>query len=320
MRVRLRLGPVLGDLDAAGLPAAADLHLRLDHAGIADLVSGRDRLLDRGGGRPGGHRDPVAGESCLPWYSSRSMTGADPSGDSQTAIRRCHNARPHAAAQGSHVRHIRRLRHPDRLGDRGLRRLRQGGRPGRLHALARGADPALHADPAGDQGRVLRAVRRGPAPHRRADLARAGLAARALAVRVPARLRLALAAVQGDQHPARALRQEVRGRAHLQRRRQAARPHAAPLQGRLRPRGHRPAGPLLQARPGALQGGRAADRRQEGLGARGVELLLRRRAVHEGEGAGDLGQPVGETLEPGAKKPTAEVKSLLEAARLLGAA
>jgi 2-haloacid dehalogenase/putative hydrolase of the HAD superfamily len=28
----------------------------------------------------------------------------------------------------------------------------------------------------------------------------------------------------------------------------------------------------------------------------------------------------GEALEPGAKKPTAEVKSLLEAARLLGAA
>ena len=28
----------------------------------------------------------------------------------------------------------------------------------------------------------------------------------------------------------------------------------------------------------------------------------------------------GETLEPGAKKPTAEVKNLLEAARLLGAA
>ena len=38
------------------------------------------------------------------------------------------------------------------------------------------------------------------------------------------------------------------------------------------------------------------------------------------EGPRDLGQPLGETLDPGAKKPTAEVKSLLEAARLLGAA
>ena len=103
--------------------------------------------------------------------------------------------------------------------------------------------------------------------------------------------RQALAAVQGDQHAARPLRQEVRGRADLERRRQAARRDAAPLQGRLRPRRHRPAGALLQAGPGALQGGRAADRRQEGLGARRLQLLLRRRAVPEGEGPGDLGQP-----------------------------
>jgi hypothetical protein len=43
----------------------ADLHLRLDHAGVADLVSGRDRLLDGGGGRAGRHRHPVAGEQLL---------------------------------------------------------------------------------------------------------------------------------------------------------------------------------------------------------------------------------------------------------------
>jgi 2-haloacid dehalogenase/putative hydrolase of the HAD superfamily len=34
----------------------------------------------------------------------------------------------------------------------------------------------------------------------------------------------------------------------------------------------------------------------------------------------DLGQPRKEQLEAGQKKPTAEVKTLLEAARLLGAA
>ena len=36
---------------------------------------------------------------------------------------------------------------------------------------------------------------------------------------------------------------------------------------------------------------RAPHRRQEGLGARGLRLLLRRRAVHQGQGPGDLGQP-----------------------------
>ena len=43
--VGLGLGAVLGDLDAAGLAAASDLHLRLDDAGIADLVGGGDGLL-----------------------------------------------------------------------------------------------------------------------------------------------------------------------------------------------------------------------------------------------------------------------------------
>ena len=62
--------------------------------------------------------------------------------------------------------------------------------------------------------------------------------------------------------------QEVRARTHLQHRRQAARRDAPLVQDRLRSRGHRAAGPLLQAGPGPLQGGRAPDRHQEGLGAR----------------------------------------------------
>ncbi len=41
-----------------------------------------------------------------------------------------------------HVRHLRLLRHPDRLGDRGLRRLPEGGRARRLHDRPRRADPA----------------------------------------------------------------------------------------------------------------------------------------------------------------------------------
>ena len=61
----LGLGAVLGDLDAAGLAAAADLHLRLDDAGVADLVGRGDGLLDGGGGGAVGHRHPVAGEELL---------------------------------------------------------------------------------------------------------------------------------------------------------------------------------------------------------------------------------------------------------------
>jgi hypothetical protein len=39
------LGRVLGQLDAAGLAAAADLHLGLDHHRAADLGRGRLGLL-----------------------------------------------------------------------------------------------------------------------------------------------------------------------------------------------------------------------------------------------------------------------------------
>ena len=60
---------------------------------------------------------------------------------------------------------------------------------------------------------------------------------------------------------------------------------------RLRSRRHRPAGPLLQARPGPLHRVRAAHRRQAGLGARRRQLLPRRGAVHESAGPRDLGQP-----------------------------
>src|SRR6185436_13588850 len=53
----------------------------------------------------------------------------------------------------------------------------------------------------------------------------------------------------------------------------------------------RAAGALLQARPGALQGVRAARRRQERLGPRHLQLSPRRRAVREGQDPGGLGEP-----------------------------
>ena len=61
----LRLAAVGGELDAARLAAPADQHLRLDDAGIAELVGGGDRLLDGGGGRSPGHGNAAAGEQLL---------------------------------------------------------------------------------------------------------------------------------------------------------------------------------------------------------------------------------------------------------------
>ena len=85
-------------------------------------------------------------------------------------------------------------------------------------------------------------------------------------------------------------RQEVQGGADLEHRRQAARPDPPPHPARFRPRRDGAAGPLLQARPGPLHRVRAADRLQEGVGAHRRELLPRHRAVLEEEDPGDLGQ------------------------------
>ena len=60
-----RLVLVLGDLDAAGLAAAADLHLRLDDAREADLLRGGDGLVDGRARAAVGHGDAVAGEELL---------------------------------------------------------------------------------------------------------------------------------------------------------------------------------------------------------------------------------------------------------------
>ena len=64
-RVLLGLRTVVGELDAAGLAAAADQDLRFDDAGIAELVGRRDGLLDSGGGGATGHRHPMTGEQLL---------------------------------------------------------------------------------------------------------------------------------------------------------------------------------------------------------------------------------------------------------------
>ena len=89
---------------------------------------------------------------------------------------------------------------------------------------------------------------------------------------------------------------------------------------RLRPRGHRPAGALLQARPGPLQGVRAPDRgAEEELGAHRVRLHHRRRALHKQKIPVIWVNRHGR-LESGEKKPDAEVRTFRDAGKLLKAA
>ena len=56
---------VVGELDAAGLAAAADLHLGLDDDGVAGGLGLGDRLVDRSATPPGTDRDAEAGEVLL---------------------------------------------------------------------------------------------------------------------------------------------------------------------------------------------------------------------------------------------------------------
>src|SRR3712207_514737 len=123
---------------------------------------------------PRGTGTPCLAKSCLPWYSRRSMSGGG-----------AYNPAPHAAAQGCFLRHLRRLRHARRLGDGRARGLLEGSREGRIHAVQGGARPALPQVPAGGEGRLLRALRRGAAPRRNVDRARPRLAAGELAGELP---------------------------------------------------------------------------------------------------------------------------------------
>ncbi len=57
---------VLGDLDAAGLAAAADGDLGLDHARVADLVRRGHGVVDGRRVLPSGTGTPCLAKSCLP--------------------------------------------------------------------------------------------------------------------------------------------------------------------------------------------------------------------------------------------------------------
>ena len=159
---------VVGELDAARLAAAADQHLGLDHDRVAELVGGLDGLLHGGRVAPVRHGHAVLGEELLAlvfekvhWRGRYERCAA--ARGSRTLSKRL-NGTP----KERQVRHVRLLRHPDRLGVRVVRRIPEGGRPRRIHDRPRRADPAVHRHPARDPARLVRAVRRGPAPHGRA--------------------------------------------------------------------------------------------------------------------------------------------------------
>ena len=101
----------------------------------------------------------------------------------------------------------------------------------------------------------------------------------------------ALAGVQGDQRLAKIAKKHRVGLiANIDD--QLLGPDPASHPAGFRPGRDRPAGPLLQARSGPLHRVRAPHRHQEGLGPHCSQLLLRRRALPEEEGPGDLGQPL----------------------------
>ena len=130
------------------------------------------------------------------------------------------------------------------------------------------ADRALQSAPGRHQVRLLRALRRGAAPHRPEDLRGTRMGSRAFAHELPARQRRALEAVPRGQRRARPDRQEVPNRPRRQHRRQAPGRQPPPHPQRLRHRRHRAAGPQLQARGRTLHRDRSSHRRQEGLDAR----------------------------------------------------
>ena len=141
--VLLELGAVLGELDAARLAAAADQHLRLDHHRIAELVGRGDGLVDRRGGRPVGHRHAVARRrAAFPGIREGPFVvecSAAPRCGGAGTLAEDHLPLPKEVSFVT----FDCLRHPDRLGDRGVRRLPEGGRAGRLHDRPRRAHPAV---------------------------------------------------------------------------------------------------------------------------------------------------------------------------------
>ena len=196
------------------------------------------------------------------------------------------------------------------------------GRARGLHDRGPGRDlPALPRAPARDRGRLVRALRRGPAPLRGDDRQGDRLAAGALAQRAscPTRSRAGARSRRRTRSWTRFGKKFQTGlisniddkllgetRRHI--------PHDFDLVVTAQQ--------VRSYKPDAAHFTEFA--RRVGGKKNWVHICLRtsrrRRARAQGEGPGHLGQPPQGAARPaGAKKPTAEVKTLLEAAKLLGA-
>ena len=184
-----------------------------------------------------------------------------------------------------------------------LRRVQGGGGAGRLHDRPRRAGPAVPRDPAGHPERLLRALRRGPAPDRGADRQAtwSGRSSRRARASCPTRsprwkpFKETNAAARED-------RQEVRDRADLQHRRQAARPDAPALPVDFdlvvtaqQVRSYKPDPAHFKECQRRIGG-------KKGWVHVAVEPVPRRRAAAEGQGAGDLGQPQGRGARAGRRR------------------
>ena len=204
-----------------------------------------------------------------------------------------------------------------------LRRLPDGGRPRRLHGRPRRADAAVHSTSsarsrAGSYELYAEVLRRTAVRVGRGD----GLGPRALALGLPARQR----ARAGT--PFRETNAQLERFAKkfeighpLEHRRQAARRHPAPLPRSTSTSSSPPSrcaatSPTRPTSRSARAG--SAARRAGCTSPRGYETDVE--PVREAEGPGDLGEPPRAELEPGQKKPTEEVKTFRDAAKLLGAA
>ena len=172
-----------------------------------------------------------------------------------------------------------------------------------------------------DRGRLLRALRRGPAPRRRSRSPRTSTGR--WSPRAPASCPTPSRAGRPSRRPTRSstkfakkfqtgLISNIDDKLLGQTRRHIA--------ARLRPRRHRPAGALLQARSRrtsrSARGGSARKKGWVHIASsyyHDVEPCLKEKVPV------DLGQPQRKETRAGQKKPTAEVKTLLEAAKLLGA-
>ena len=181
--VRLGLVGVLGDLDAAGLAAPADLHLGLDDDRETELLGRRPRLLRRVGMPPLGHGHAVLGEQLLSLVFEQVHVVQPPSFRARAI---CPPAGRRAGADAINKPERSTCLYPRTSTFVSLEvygtlidwetgiyeAFQKEAEQGRLHDRPRSADPAVPRDAAGDHGRLVRAVRGGAAAHGGARRAR----------------------------------------------------------------------------------------------------------------------------------------------------